>query len=318
MVIKQRSPNYPGIALSEAVDAVKRLYPKVQRGEFTPNDAPGPLGYNSMSGNARRKLGALKQYGFIDQTRGENAKLSTRALTICLRNPASEEYRTALKEAALEPPLFKEFYDSGKYTASDDALRQELIVKRSFTDGGASLFIEVLRATLDFANLSGYDKISGLEQDKVHDEGGVPVNAPAGSTLDVRPPDLGAKSKVYHIPFRVNADVNLEGPFPLTKKDWERVMKVIEAMKPSLVLDEEEQPDAAMPKATTPAPIHSAATKTRLSAEAQELLSAVEAGGLPMTMNPKIEKIANDYGIPVTGTTTPNEVVEQLRRLSLD
>lgn len=63
MVLKQRSPNYPGVDLVEAVDLLKKLYPKVQRGEFTPSDAAGPMGYNSVSGPVRRKMAALKQYG---------------------------------------------------------------------------------------------------------------------------------------------------------------------------------------------------------------------------------------------------------------
>ena len=98
--VKGRSPNYPGLTLGEALDAVRSLYPAAQAGPLPALAAARAWGYTSVSGPVRRRLAALRQYGLIEQKRGGPARLSGLALTLLLRSPASSEYRTALQETA--------------------------------------------------------------------------------------------------------------------------------------------------------------------------------------------------------------------------
>lgn len=51
-----------------------------------------------------------------------------------------------------------------------------------------------------------------------------------------------------------------------------------------------------------------------LTAEATSLLAAVDAGGVPAIMTNNMKRIAAENGIKVTGATTPNDVIEQLRQ----
>jgi len=230
MTNKQRSPNYPGIDLIEAVESIKKLYPKVQRGEFTPSDAALPMGYNSVSGPVRRKIGALRQYGLIEQKRGDNARLSNRALTLILRNPASNEYRTALREAALDPPLFRELYESGKHISADDALRQYLVVERAFTNEGATSFIEVLRATMVVANLTEFDNIAGQGEVKPPHGGGIVSPPPA----EIQGPP-SRQTRTLILPLSATEWATLQAPFPITEEAWTLMKTVLDAMKPGLV-----------------------------------------------------------------------------------
>ena len=187
MVSRQRSPNYPGIDLETAIESVRELYTKnLGRGQFNPIEAANAWGYSGPSGPVRVRLGALRQYGLLDGQRGENPKLSRRALTFALRNQASREYRDALQEAALTPILFREIRDSHP-DASDGVLREYLILDRNFTDDGAERLIAVYRATMQLAGLDGGTEISGLqEEDSWPDNETLPWSL-CPSELNIRP-----------------------------------------------------------------------------------------------------------------------------------
>ncbi len=225
-VPKPRSPNYPALNLAVAVGAVKSLYPKVQRGEFTLADAARVWGYKSASGPLRSKIAALKQYGLIEQRRGDNAKLSTGALTLVLRAPASMEYKAALGQAALAPPLFRELYESGRYTAAADALRQHLVVERAFTSRGAAQVTEVLRASLGLAGLDA--STSGRQEGKIEAKEEKSQNQP--------PPPPNVHMGTLQIPLPGTAWATLTGPFPLTEAAWKQMIVTLDAMEPALVL----------------------------------------------------------------------------------
>lgn len=228
---RQRSPNYPTIGLDEAIDLVKRLYQREKRGFFPPEMAHAAWGYKSFSGPVRSKVSALKQYGLLDQNKGQEARLSDRALTVILRNPASKEYSAVLREAALDPPLFKEFYES-RSDSSDETLTHELIVNRSFTDAGARQLIAAFRSSMAVAGLTDADIMSGTERegidDKVEEHGKMP--------LPPTPP--GTTDRVIPLPLSPTKWVNLQGPFPVTRSEWTLMLKVLEAHKPGLVTEE--------------------------------------------------------------------------------
>ena len=231
MVTKQRSPNYPSIALGAAVDRIRQLYPNVQRGEFTPQDAARSWGYSSVSGPVRRTMGALRQYGLIDQKKGDNAKLTNRALTLALREPESREYRSAMREAALEPPLFAELHENGKAGAASDALRQYLVVEKQFTREGATQFIEVFRATRGLANLDEDDNIAGLDEVQNRTEEPTMEQAPRTGPALVDAP--GTRS--IQIPLPGNPWATLQAPFPMSETTWKQMMDMLKALKPGLV-----------------------------------------------------------------------------------
>ena len=225
MVIRHRSPNYPAIDLGEAVELLRKLYPSVQRGEFTAADTVTPWGYSSVSGSVRSRIGALRQYGFLEQKKGGNARLSARALTLILRQPASNEHRSALRDAALEPPLFREMYDSGKHLAADDALRQHLVVERNFADSGAERFAEVLRTAMTLAGLADSDTMTGIDdgefeqpEDEEEDKG-----------------DMVSKDKFVLSLSGGATAVRLEFPLPLTEKMWQQLTGMVEAIKHTVV-----------------------------------------------------------------------------------
>ena len=235
---KQRSPNYPMWSLSEAVELVEKLYKTEKRGVFPPESVTAAWGYKSYSGGVRTRFSSLKRYGLIEQKKGLEAKLSERALTLSLRNPASREYIAALQEAALEPPLFREYYEQGRLQSSDDTLKHDLIVNRNFTDNGADDFLGAFRASMAFANLTNDDTVSRQNEDEISQPKEENDAMPPAPNPDV--PD-----RVVSLPLAANKWVNLRGPFPMTESDeWTLMQAVLDAMKPGLVIADSQKPTA--------------------------------------------------------------------------
>ena len=234
MASKIRSPNYPSIDLGRAVERVNQLYPDVQRGEFAYGDAARAWNYSSVSGPVRRTMGALRQYGLIEHRKGDNAKLTTRALTLILREPESREYRSALRDAALDPPLFTELEENGKGAAAADALRQYLVVEKNFTKEGATQFIEVFHAARGLANLDESDNIAGL--DVVQDVREEPSMQQAPHISIASSPEPGTRT--IQIPIPGVPWPTLTVPYPMTEQTWKNFQTMLANMKSALVAEE--------------------------------------------------------------------------------
>lgn len=148
---KNRSPNYPSLALPQALSYAKALWGKEQRTSIPPAVLAKHMGYSSLSGPARTRIAALKQYGLIDEG-SDGLHLSDLALQIVHQPEGSPERDEAIRLAALKPDLFRELWESHK-TASDDALRAYLLTRKKFTEDGAKQVIKAFRQTVELANL---------------------------------------------------------------------------------------------------------------------------------------------------------------------
>jgi len=145
-----RSPNYPALGLSQAIDAAKILYDKEHQSDVPPDVAAKHWGYKSLSGPARTKVAALKHYGLLEDGR-HGVKISPLALRILM--PTDEgERKEAIHEAAITPPLFNELLDKLP-DASDEALTAYLVRQRKFGQDGARICIKAYRDTISLAGL---------------------------------------------------------------------------------------------------------------------------------------------------------------------
>lgn len=217
---RERSPNYPAIDLAKALSAAGDLYTKEGRSDTALEVAAKAWGYASLSGPARSKIAALRQYGLATQVKG-SLRVTDLALTLILRTDDTAERRRALKRAALTPALFGELRDMHP-DASEAGLRHHLIVDKRFTEDGANRVIQSYQATMEFANLGGMSYDMG--DSDVQEEGGPKL-----------PPPTTGK---YTLPISPEQTITLWGNFPITQAEWEQMMRMIEAMKPALVADE--------------------------------------------------------------------------------
>jgi hypothetical protein len=185
---KERSPNYPSVALTQAVDLAVKFYEKEKRTAVAPEVAAKALGYGALSGTARTMIGALRQYGLLDSSK-DGLRISDLAMDI-IHNPLGSVDRTrALKEAAMRPPLIVELFGSHA-DASDDSLRAYLITKRKFAPDATGRFIPAFREAIQIARLPALDsreaeqRGSGTPQKTppANVEKGAPGAHPAGET----------------------------------------------------------------------------------------------------------------------------------------
>lgn len=149
---RERSPNYPQIPLETAVQSVRALFKKESRTAVPPEVAVQAWNYQGMSGPARVRIAALRQYGLVESEKSGKIKVSTRGMALSMRSPDSPEYIAALKESALTPAIFRELYEN-QNGASDEALKYHLVADRKFSPDGARRLIQAYRATVELANL---------------------------------------------------------------------------------------------------------------------------------------------------------------------
>ena len=250
MVTKHRSPNYPGFDLEVAIDALAQLYSRVKRNEFTPGDAATAWGYNSTSGPVRVKMAALRQFGLLDGKKGENPKLSRSGLTFVIRNKSSHEYQEALRSAAINPPLFAKAKEA-KPNASDNVLREWLLLDENFSDDGASRFVEVFRSTMRLAGLDGDDIISGLENHESLTEGedvsmiSAPINVENEQPLALEHGAPLLSAAHTRVPLKLiggSLTVAIELPSSMTERAWKQMIDMLNALKPGYVPEAEYEP----------------------------------------------------------------------------
>jgi hypothetical protein len=126
-------------------------------------------GYSSVSGRVRTKLGALRKYGLLEDTK-DGARVSELAIRILYAVPDTSDYIAFLREAALKPSLFRELYETHS-GASEQAVKAYLVVKRGFSDKGASEAAKAFKESLEVAKLvdSDYTPL-GSTSEEVEDD----------------------------------------------------------------------------------------------------------------------------------------------------
>lgn len=166
-----RSPNYPGVALGEAIERARSLYRAETRNTAPVDAILGHWGYSPKSGPGWSVLAALKKFGLlVDEGSGQSrkARLTDDALAIILdEREDSTDRQAIIQRAALLPVLHatlrKEFPDS---LPSDASLRFKLLREHGFTQSGATEFIEEFKSTLAYAGLLNDGKLSTEEEDR--------------------------------------------------------------------------------------------------------------------------------------------------------
>jgi hypothetical protein len=242
MAGKVRSPNYPGLTLSEAIQRLREFYDKEKTAHTTPEVAVKAWGYGGLNGASARVLGAVRQYGLLQDV-GKDVKVSERGLAILLDPPASQEYRDALAAAAREPVIFAEILaEYPDSLPSEQGLIAYLVRRRGFTEDGARKLNTVLRDTLSLAG--AVDAQHGEEPEPARDSGGVPVapthavgqqapqaTAPA-QQMSALPPGAVMYESKFQLPNGV-AVLSFSGA-KLTEKDIQRLYRHLEIARESL------------------------------------------------------------------------------------
>ena len=232
-----RSPNYPQYGLNEAADMVRLVYEKEKRSQSSGEIVAKALGYSSLSGNARAKIGSLKQYGLLEGDERKGMRVTDLAMQM-LYPSSGLEHADALKKAAINPPLFRSILEE-KSGASDDSIVNYLVSKLDFHPGGAAQAVASYRDAMEVSGLShfGYNEQKTpelVEAQPMHTE-------TRSASAQLADPQIVAHGKPGNwnwplsVPRGVNAQLVLTGDF--RKADITRLKKQIELLEESF--DEE-------------------------------------------------------------------------------
>lgn len=106
-----RSPGYPGIPLSEAIDLVGKIHAANRTNPIGREAAARDMGYSGLTGRSAKLLSDLSHFGLIEKAGSGHIRVSRRAVEILY--PESQETRLgALHEAADAPTLFAQLNET--------------------------------------------------------------------------------------------------------------------------------------------------------------------------------------------------------------
>ena len=261
---RERSPNFPGIALDKAIERAREIFEREGRGAVPPEAILDAWGYNPGSGLGMVQLAALTQFGLLnDQGRGaeRRLRLSQLALTILLDDQAhSPDRDKALRSSAMAPSIHRELWEycEGELPPSNTGIRMWLIRDRKFTANGADQFIKQVRATFDFAGVGRDDSLEPEPEDEedATDEGSAsraptdpPEERPTKSPSTERPLARERRPGVvtYSVPLKPGSDIVVEFPFPPTDDDWDYFVGMLGAVRSRLVVKPDRVDDPVVP-----------------------------------------------------------------------
>jgi hypothetical protein len=151
-----RSPSYPFIGLSEAVERARTLYAAGRRSTVSADAAAEAWGYSPKSSGGKQTIAALRAFGLLE---GEGSvRLTDRGVHIVLAEESAERDRL-LHQAALAPPVYLRLWERyGPDLPSDKGLQTHLVLEMGFNENSVVDVIRGYKATLDFAKLRGPEK----------------------------------------------------------------------------------------------------------------------------------------------------------------
>lgn len=203
-----RSPPYPSIPLSKAIERATAFYTKALHHSVPIAVAASAWEYKEKSSGLFGTLATLKQFGLVvDEGAGDKRrfKLTESAMRIVRDpDPNSEKRKAAIRSAALAPKIHAELWDryeaAGASGAMDVALKSYLTLDRSedgaapFSDAAAEEVIAEYRQTMAFAGLLESEDVSSVDGSD-HDTGYLSESeddAPLAPETPISPPTLPA------------------------------------------------------------------------------------------------------------------------------
>lgn len=307
---RDRSPGYPGIDLEEAISKASTLYRQESKHAAPVEVILQHWGYTSKkSSGGLVALAALKKFGLLMDEgtgKGRQARISEDAFHILVDDvPNSPERLRLIQKAALTPSIHQELWDQYAGNLPSDSTLKVQLRNRGFTERAATAFIEEFHHTISFAKLSASGAMSWhTEETPKEDNSRIP---PLAKVTQNAIPTV----RSFDIPLYGHEVASIKVPYPLSEDDWKQLEETLKLWKPTLVRKTAKAipPDAPEPiKTDTPNLIRNGQTD-----EVRNLLAKVGQGGVPLYMTDTLRRIADDHGIEVTPSMTPNDIIERLK-----
>jgi hypothetical protein len=151
---RDRSPSFPYIGLSRALERIQILHEKARRNEVRVADVAKDWGLAAKSSSTDRNVAALLAFGLVDDSgSGETRKIKLSDIGSRILNDKRPGVREKLLvETALKPKLIYEYHSTHwKEGRPDDGHAiSHLTFDGGFTDEGARMFLRVFDDTIRY------------------------------------------------------------------------------------------------------------------------------------------------------------------------
>src|ERR1700689_2377040 len=104
---KGRSPNYPQLSVSEAVEKVRAIFVAEHYHPATRDVVAADMGYQSLNGTSLTAIGALRHYGLLEND-GDKLRVTDDAVALVELSREDTAWGQAFLNVAFRPPLFAE------------------------------------------------------------------------------------------------------------------------------------------------------------------------------------------------------------------
>jgi len=153
MAEKLRSPKYPIMSLSIAIEKLKNLYDREKTASVNTDVAVKAWDYSGLSGPALQTISTLTQFGLIERAGTQRIKISQLGLDILLPKTPDDKLR-AIQTASSEPVIFRELMNEyPKDLPSDDTLIATLVRRSApYTENSAKKVIKAFKETREMLN----------------------------------------------------------------------------------------------------------------------------------------------------------------------
>ncbi|HWF51579.1 MAG TPA: hypothetical protein VG294_13155 [Solirubrobacteraceae bacterium] len=261
---RPRSPGYPATDLKTAIERVVELYKVSPRHPVPLSVASEEWGFSPKSSSSKVVAAALKRFGFVqDVGNGENRQLALtdegRELAFATNERDTARWRELVRDAALRPKIHRQVLDQFDGSLPDDrVVLRYLLFDLGFADEtSAKGFLSRLRSTLDFAGvpapLDAADEAeesadalaTDIPEGRLGTSWAAPAEGPAERVRNPEPPQISiydqfrADRTIVQIPYSHGAWAMLQAAFPLTEREWDALISMLQAMKPGLVTEPE-------------------------------------------------------------------------------
>jgi hypothetical protein len=250
-VKKHRSPSYPAISLIAAVKLVEKLYPAA-RHALGVDVIAQQLGYKGLNSCASQ-IAAVKQFGLLREEKGGSdrmLRLTDWGLDVGVDPDGNSPQRLlAIERAARNPTLYAELWDKWQASFPPDAeMCRYLERERAFNPKHVSSCIEDYKSTLEFAGLAGdaiIEKEKKESEVENHGNGNIPSittdKTPSKTKAPAMTPSLGLPvaeaGPFISFPLPAGNIIEIRLRSKVSKKDFERIKKLVDLCEPALVED---------------------------------------------------------------------------------
>jgi hypothetical protein len=245
--IRWRSPNYPFISMKKALDFIQTLYDRHSR--YLVALPVITQDWHLKGSYLAQHVAALASYGLID-VEGEGdarkIKISDLAYKIMLdKRPDSNERDALIREAALNPPIFKKIYNAYQpELPAEHNLEYELVHEYRFNPMSVKDFMAVFKETMDFTNLykSGImgDKNKSIEEPEIMQSDKAGIKEVASARVALHPlisQGIALSEREianYPIGRNLNARIIISGASPVTTDSIKKLMALLDLNKEDL------------------------------------------------------------------------------------